>query len=232
MNTNLIETCKEDTFIRLCMDGNLTEIKDFYNKNNEINISAENDQAFRYVCFCAWQVNKSEIYLEIAKWLLSIPNNNINISACDDDAFKSACLYGYLNIAQWLLSIPNNNINISANDDQAFRDVCFQGHLDIAKWLLSLQDFNPNYRIDISEKGTDFFRWACIGNHINIVEWLISIPNNNIDFSVINNNILNYMYKQRCFEILHYLYNKKFIKLIDIENELIKNLLNKQTNTN
>jgi ankyrin repeat protein len=58
-----------------------------------INISANNEQAFRYACI--------EGYLEVAKWLLQVCPN-IHISAYNEEAFRWACVNGHLEVAKWL----------------------------------------------------------------------------------------------------------------------------------
>ena len=57
----------ENEFIELCKKGNLDQIKEFYNKHKEININAESDIAFQWLCY-----NR---HLNGAQWLLSIQNN-------------------------------------------------------------------------------------------------------------------------------------------------------------
>ena len=63
-------------FIELCKNGDLDQIKEFYNKHhNEINISYNYNQAFQLACENGCTANPTGLHLEVAKWLLSIPNN-------------------------------------------------------------------------------------------------------------------------------------------------------------
>lgn len=94
-----------------------------------INISYENDYAFRFACV--------EGHLGVAQWLLSI-KPDINISANNEHAFKYTCFKGHLEVAQWLLSIKPD-IDISVDNDVVFRFVCQTGDLVIAQWLQSLK---------------------------------------------------------------------------------------------
>jgi ankyrin repeat protein len=118
-------------FCLACYDGHLEIVQWLLSVNPDINISAENEYAFRCVCYRG--------HLEIARWLLSV-NPNINISAETEYAFRWACSQGHLEIAQWLLSV-NPNINISARDEWAFRSACEHKHLDVAQWLQTLKPY-------------------------------------------------------------------------------------------
>ncbi len=84
---------KKSKFINLCCNGNLAACKAFYELNTDINISAENECAFRWAC--------SNGYLVIAKWLLKI-KSDINISAENEYAFRWACYKGHFNVVRFL----------------------------------------------------------------------------------------------------------------------------------
>ena len=62
----------------------------------DINISAENDEAFREAC--------SYGHTDIAKWLLLI-KPDIDISVENDEAFREACLNGYTDVAKWFIEL-------------------------------------------------------------------------------------------------------------------------------
>jgi hypothetical protein len=64
----------EKQFIHLCSYGKLEELKRFFNDNPTIDISAENEDAFRWACYGG--------HLEVAKWLLEV-NPDIDISSRD-----------------------------------------------------------------------------------------------------------------------------------------------------
>ena len=61
--------------INLIRKGNLFEVQEFLNQNPLINISANNEYAFRYA--------SRNYHLEIVNWLLSI-KPDINISVDDE----------------------------------------------------------------------------------------------------------------------------------------------------
>ena len=126
----------------------------------KINVSAEDNQAFRYAC--------SNGHLEVAKWLLTV-KSDVNISEYNEHAFRSACHSGHQEIAKWLLSVKPD-INISANDEHAFRSACHNGHQEIAKWLLTLK---PD--INVNAKNDEAFLYACSKNKLQLALWLQSI---------------------------------------------------------
>ena len=93
-----------------------------------MDISADNEGAFRYACSCG--------HLKVAQWLYQI-KPTLNISADDEYAFRYACSCGHLKVAQWLYQIKAT-LNISADDEYAFRYACENGRWDVARWLQSL----------------------------------------------------------------------------------------------
>lgn len=97
----------ERQFINFCSNGYLIDAINFLQVNPHINISAENESAFRYACF-----NEN---LDVAKWLLEI-KPTINISAENEEAFRWACIFRNLAMAQWLQSVKPNLYVI--NDDE------------------------------------------------------------------------------------------------------------------
>jgi hypothetical protein len=154
-------------FNTLCKSGNLEEAHQYLLENPTINISANNEEAFRYTCLYG--------HLEGAQWLLSV-KPDINISANDERAFRNACLKGHLSVAQWLLSVKPD-INISANYECAFMYACVYGRLLVAQWLQSLKPnlYVINYNDDGSYKGyyirsKEEARWE----HRKYLVWLAS----------------------------------------------------------
>ncbi len=125
-----------------CCHGHLQLAQWLISVKPNINISAENEDVFRYAC--------SQGYLQVAQWLLSV-KPDINISAKNEDAFRWACHNGYLQVAQWLLSIKSD-INISVDDEGSFRWACYFKHLQIAQWLQTLKPYL--YVINYNENGT------------------------------------------------------------------------------
>ncbi len=79
----------------------------------ELNISVNEEDAFRFACFNG--------HLIVAQWLYSI-KPDLNISVRNDFAFRGACFWGHLIVAQWLMQIkPNIN---TAIDDYEFSLAC------------------------------------------------------------------------------------------------------------
>ena len=128
-------------FYLACGKGNIMLAKKLLYNNPQIDISFNNEEAFRLACFNG--------YLEIVKWLLEI-RPKINISAQDEEAFIWACANGHLEISKWLLEI-RSQINIFAHDDFAFKGACSFGHLEVGEWL---QKLNPYlYKINYNTDG-------------------------------------------------------------------------------
>jgi hypothetical protein len=98
-----------------------------YSNYPTVNVSANNEHAFRIACWYG--------KLEIAQWLYSI-RPTLDVSALKEEAFCSACHNGHLHVVQWLLEIKPS-IHISADDNAVFYHACFTGYMDVLKWLLS-----------------------------------------------------------------------------------------------
>ena len=117
-----------NSFINACRDGDLDNAKQLLLLNQNIDIHADDEYAFRYSCAYG--------HLDVAKWLWSL-DQNIDIHADDEYAFRYSCIYGHLELAKWLWSL-NQNINIHVDDECAFRWSCGYGHLEVAKWLIMI----------------------------------------------------------------------------------------------
>jgi hypothetical protein len=81
-----------------------------------LDISAEDEEAFRWACYHG--------HLRLARWLYRI-KPSINISANDEWAFQMACYKGHLRVAQWirsLNSIHNNNNKINKSKTIMYKD--------------------------------------------------------------------------------------------------------------
>lgn len=83
-------------FIDLCREGKLAEAQEYFRLNPDIDISLNNEAAFRYAC--------GNGHLDVAKWLLQI-KPDIDISAYSNFAFVQACTNGYLEVAEWLQTL-------------------------------------------------------------------------------------------------------------------------------
>jgi hypothetical protein len=78
----------ETQFIDLCQKGDLIGLKQLLQLHPDINISADNEKAFRNACLSG--------QLHVCKWLLQV-KPDINISALNEYAFRYACYNGHLN---------------------------------------------------------------------------------------------------------------------------------------
>ena len=90
----------ETRFINLCKKGDLIWLQQLLKLNPEINISAINDEAFRYTC--------ANGHLHVAQWLLQVSKErgqDIDISANNDFAFRWAYNEGHYHIVKWLQSL-------------------------------------------------------------------------------------------------------------------------------
>jgi hypothetical protein len=135
----------ETRFIDLCKKGDLIGLQQLLELHPDINISADNECAFRWTCAYG--------HLHVCQWLLQV-KPDINISALYECAFRVACYYGHLDICQWLLQVSKEkgqDINISALDEWAFRHACLHWHLHVAQWLQSLKPYL--YVINYDEDG-------------------------------------------------------------------------------
>jgi hypothetical protein len=121
----------------------------------DINISANKEQAFRYAC--------GNGHLHLAQWLLEVSKEKgqyINISAKAEEAFCLACLRGHLEVCQWLLEVSKErgqNINISVGGEYPFRHSCNKGHLHVAQWLQSLKPYLYVINYDEDGKYKDYY---------------------------------------------------------------------------
>jgi hypothetical protein len=74
----------------------------------EINISANNNEAFKSACFYG--------NLVMAQWLYQI-KPEINIYADNDYVFKTACKKNNLHIAQWLCNLSQFKYHVKISDN-------------------------------------------------------------------------------------------------------------------
>ena len=168
-------------FAHNCLFGHFDVAQWLYSKGN-IDISANNDLAFRYCC--------SNGHIAIAKWLLEIATPNIH--TYNEFAFRYACGNGHLVMAKWLYDISasdksetsngrmaSKSINISIYDDCAFRWACKGGHLELAQWLYSLGGVNI-YAVD-----NYVFKWACKNGSLDLIRWLYTIGNFTLNIGTI-----------------------------------------------
>lgn len=164
----------DQDLINACENGELEVVKRLLQIKPYIDISYDNENAFRTAC--------TNGHLEIAQLLLQI-KPNIDISAENNFSFVRACYYNHLEVAQWLIQIKPD-IDISVKNDFTFSRACANGKLEIAKWLLSIK---PN--IDIFAEDSYAFNLACINGHLEVAQWLEKIcPDNFKILSVSTDN--------------------------------------------
>jgi len=82
-----------EQFIRACKNGDLDTIREIYMWNPNIDISAEDEEAFR----CACENEHLEVVRQLYEW-----KPTIDISAHDEWAFRKACYNGHLKIVRQL----------------------------------------------------------------------------------------------------------------------------------
>ena len=163
-----------DIFTKICGMGFLEYAKYFVNEN-EIDIHAYNDYAFRLSC--------ENGHLELAQWLIQLGESSgytkIDIHASNKDAFRSSCYHGHIEVAQWLVQLGESDgytkIDIHVLNEFAFKWSCLYGHLNIARWLIELGESSSYTKIDIHTDNDYAFRWSCHNGHIEIARWLISL---------------------------------------------------------
>jgi len=166
----------EEGFIKACECGQLDIVKQIILFNNNINVSANNDEALRLAC--------SNGYIEVVKYLIEI-KPNINISVNEDEPFRNACIYGHLDVIKLLIEYKPD-INISARDNDAFYLACTNGHLEIIRYIRELKP-----ELDITFDDNISFTSSCDEGHLHIIrqlyEWDSSIDlNESFKFAITN----------------------------------------------
>ena len=139
----------DNKFYLACKTGNLKEAKKILSKNPNIDISADDEYAFRFACING--------HLELAQWLLSV-KPDIDISAENNYAFRYSCEYGHLKVALWLQSLkPYLYVIKNITDDKIefYIRTNEEAKWENMKYGLWLQDINTNILsalpIDISK---------------------------------------------------------------------------------
>ena len=194
----------QQQFITFIQNGKLLEIQSFYEQYKLfIDISAENEFAFRYACYNG--------HLDLAQWLYKI-KPTIDISVQNDLAFCWTCNEGHLDLAQWLYKIKPT-IDISAKDEYAFRGACINGHLELAQWLYQIKP-----TIHISAEDEEAFRLACENGHLALIKWLQTLIPYGLYYTFEvdeNNKITSYS-----TEKLNYSFLKKRLDIVHSGNEI------------
>ena len=109
-----------ETFIEVCGKGFLSYAM-FFAKENKININADNEYPFRWIC--------ANGHIEMANWLIQLGESEeykrINIHTNDECAFRWNCVNGHIEMARWLIQLGEsgeyNRINIHAVDEYAYQ---------------------------------------------------------------------------------------------------------------
>ena len=122
-------------FKYMCKNGHLEDAQHILEVYPTIDISDNNEYAFRIACCCD--------HLQIAQWLYEM-KPTLDISADDESAFQFACQNGHLEVAQWLYQVkPTINIsalNIQTACNHTFCETCIQ------TWFNSNKDTCPYCR--------------------------------------------------------------------------------------
>ena len=172
----------EKQFIEASKKGNLELVRDIYRHNPTIDISAENESAFRWAIYYG--------HLEVVKQLYTW-KPTINISVGHESAFRYACYNGHLEVVRQLY-LWKPTINTSGDYELAFRSACQSGHLEVVR---QLYQWKPT--IDISANNEEAFRWACKNGHLEVVrqlyQWKPTIDILHIDLSVCDIQIRKYI---------------------------------------
>ena len=141
-NIDISECNKHVEFCYACKTESLEYCQMLLHINPDINISIQNETAFRLAC--------GKGRLEVCQWLLQI-KPDIDISANNEHAFAWACFNRNLEVCKWLLLVKPD-IDISVEYELPFRLACGQRHLEVAQWLQSLKPYS--YVIYYNEDGT------------------------------------------------------------------------------
>ena len=141
-----------------CYEGHLKIAIQLLEIKPDIDISIENDYAFRMAC--------QEGHIKVAKWLFKI-NSYINISIENDYAFRMSCIRGNIKIIKWIYKL---NPFIYMDEEYYFNNACKEGYTELAEWLLEVK---PN--IDITENNNSIFRFICNKGDINMARLFVKI---------------------------------------------------------
>ena len=141
-----------------CSKGNLEKLKKLYNSVPDLNISDDDEHAFRL----ASRKNHIHIMKQLLEW-----KPNIDISANSEEVLINCCHYGYSEMLLYLKEIkPTIKINI--NNEYAFRTVAARGYLDIMKIL-----YEWNSKINILAENNESFRQSIFYRRYDISKQLI-----------------------------------------------------------
>ena len=122
----------ETRFINLCKKGDLIWLQQLLQLNPDINISAINDEAFRYTC--------ANGHLHVAQWLLQVSKKrgqDIDISAENEFAFRWAYNEGHYHIVKWLQSLKPDAYKLEYDKNGKYKGYKIRSKEEIkkeAKW--------------------------------------------------------------------------------------------------
>lgn len=139
-----------ESFQEACSGGHLTEARRIHSSSPDIDISANDEIAFRRA--------SANGHWDVVDWLIGM---NADIYKA---AFLNACRFGHTKTAKAIQTrFPDVNL------EEAFCSAVLNGHVKIVKWILTKADMN------ISAKDDYAFRWAIFKGHNEIVELLLSL---------------------------------------------------------
>lgn len=148
-------------FLLICKENNNDKIINYYQKNINIDLSFNNEEALKIFCN-----NKNFL---LVKWILSI-KQDINIFIDNDLCFQLVCLNGSFEIFSWLY-INYCNINSLKNKFKLITNSFYGGNIKLVKFIYAI--FECNLQSMINKMLPYAFR---CGNSSNI-EFLFSLPN-------------------------------------------------------
>ena len=193
-----------------CYEGHLKIAIQLLEIKPDIDISIENDYAFRMAC--------QEGHIKVAKWLFKI-NPYINISIENDYAFRMSCIRGNIKIIKWIYKL---NPFIYMDEEYYFNNACKEGYTELAEWLLEVK---PN--IDITENNNSIFRFICNKGDINMARLFVKIKPEKYEIKI---NSFNELIDYRIFLVITKTIKRHEIKKnIDMCDICIENISNVYT---
>lgn len=172
-------------FFKACHLGSW-RVADYLFKNNEINIHAAEEFAFRHSFLNSDCIKKTGQISEICQWLLHVGNelgSPIDLHTNKEGLFRACCLRGNLKLAQWLVnygfkqkSLIGNIVGNLIGNESLFGSCCMNSNDTFAKWLTELSDKLKKHS-DVHFESFSSFKFCCINSYDTFVQWLIELGN-------------------------------------------------------
>jgi hypothetical protein len=151
----IIQKGGNNEFIVLCSSGNLEEAKEYLIANPNIDVTFNENRAFRRACWNG--------HLAVAQWLYQVSlekGTPINVAFPRNEAFIFSCVEGHLAVAQWLYEIAVPGSIPEMDIDEALVRTCMckfkrDIKIEVVKWLNFLLD--DKYIIE----NENTYDWRC-----------------------------------------------------------------------